>query len=107
MFEVGDVVFVTGRFHNRLDVVERVTKTQVILKNSTIKYRMDTGYKVGADGWNCSSIRKATPEAVEEYKEDLRIKKIINTLSNTNWNKVSNDKLDKISRILVDLDTDS
>ena len=106
MFEVGDVVFVVSMFNKRLDVVERVTKTQVILRNSNTKYKSCTGYQVGGDIYG-SRIQKATPEEIEDYKEELRIKKITNTLSNTNWNEVSSDKLDKISRILVGLDNDS
>ena len=47
----GDRVRITDSFTNKMDTVERVTKTQVILRDGS-KFRRSDGGKVGATRWD-------------------------------------------------------
>ena len=48
--QVGDKVIVAGRTVEKVLVVERVTKTQLILSPTSSRFRRDNGWQVGGGG---------------------------------------------------------
>lgn len=70
----GDRVLVGvgyGKF--RVDYVERLTKTQIVLKNSVNKFRRKDGHRVGDTGWARAYLAEPTPDKVNAIRrENLR-----------------------------------
>lgn len=95
----GDKVICYNSFGNFIDVVEKVTKTQIHTKYG--KYRRKDGYSVGACSFNVSYISELTPEKEDEIKEKCRIDKMRSFVRNFNFDKLSLDKLEKIYNILI------
>ena len=51
--EVGDQVIVRrSHNHDTISTIERLTKTQIILKNSGRKYKRKTGSLIGGSSWS-------------------------------------------------------
>ena len=97
--KVGDKVISHNSFGEFIEVVEKVTKTQIHTKFG--KYRRKDGYRVGACGFNYSHISELTPEKEAEMEEKCRIDKMRSFVANSNFDKLSLDKLEKIYNILI------
>jgi len=61
--KVGDTVIIEHRSSAAVDTIARLTKTQFVL-SSNYKFNRTTGYEVGGDTWNTTSISEATFERV-------------------------------------------
>lgn len=95
--KVGDKVFAGSRFSSRLLEIERLTKTQIILKGGHGKYRKFDGYQVGSGSvWNMSSLRQATPELIAEFKRAA----IIDRLDSFKWKSLDTSLLETICGLL-------
>lgn len=57
---VGDKLLSYGRWEDRLEIVTKVTKTQIITNVS--RYRRDTGRLIGAGAWNGRWVRIPTQD---------------------------------------------
>lgn len=97
--KVGDRVISHNSFGEFIEVVEKVTKTQIHTKYG--KYRRKDGYRVGACSFNVSYISELTPEKEAEMKEKCRIDEMRPFVRNSNFDKLSLDKLEKIYNILI------
>lgn len=96
--KVGDKVIFHNSSGDFIEVVEKVTKTQIHTKFG--KYRKSDGYKVGAVKWDLSCISKLTPEKEMEIKEKCRMNKIKTFVLKYNFRSLSFDKLERVYNIL-------
>ena len=100
--KVGDPVIYSsgyGRNHN-VGYVERFTKTQIVIKDHHIKYRLNTGLSIGTSTWGGSSISEATPEKIEAIKEKKKRYTLINEISNTQWERLDTDLLEQVQELI-------
>lgn len=85
--KAGDKVIVSSiRNQPIVDVVERVTKTHIILRESMTKYSRNSGYVVGGDSWSFSFLSEWTEEKELAIKESLEKNRLIAKLKHTDWN---------------------
>jgi hypothetical protein len=77
--KVGDKVYVSGRGRNdgTVAIINRETKTQWITGDGDreMRWRKDNGRLVGADVWNIQYIYELTPELIDQYRSELRVRK--------------------------------
>ena len=73
--EVGCKVLSYGRFGDKLEIVTKATKTQII--TNVGKYKRDTGRLIGTDAWSGRWIRIPTQEDFAR----LRLNSLRNTLN--------------------------
>lgn len=71
--KVGDDVLVTGISYRRIAKVNKVTKTLIIVGNT--RFRRESGWQYGGDGWNLRSISVPTKKVIAEIKEENHRKK--------------------------------
>ena len=72
--EVGDKVLSYGRWGDKLEIVTKTTKKQIITNAGN--YKRDTGRLIGADAWSGRWIRIPTQEDFAR----LRLNSLRNTL---------------------------
>lgn len=90
----GEEVALVGRFKDsEICVVDRVTKTQVIV--GFRRFRVCDGFMVGGD-WMSFRIKKPKTEIVSE----IRRKKLIKEISAKNLEKLTSDQLERIKSII-------
>lgn len=93
----GDAVVVTGMFiADRLDTVERLTPTHIVLAGSDIHFRRRDGYEVGGDSYRSKHLRQATPTRVAS----IRRAQAVHRLSNIMWSKLPDSTLAEVLRLL-------
>ncbi|MCK5432170.1 MAG: hypothetical protein KAJ03_05465 [Gammaproteobacteria bacterium] len=101
----SDSVIVVGNGNQLDDIlqVERLTKTQVVLINTSSRFSRSDGRLIGASVWNTQSLKMATPQRIEKIKIANRRCELIYFVSNTAWNEVSSEKLEEIVKTVKDL----
>ena len=67
--DVGSEVAVSGSWHSSIDHIDRVTKSQLILKNGQ-RFKRVNGYLVGGSAWSSLSINPVTDEIREKLERD-------------------------------------
>lgn len=98
--KIGDKVFIYNRFNKSLDEVERITKTQIVLKRSQSKFRIINGSSVGGDSWSTTHIEYADDEAVQKFRKELYKKTLIKKIQQEDLKDKSVEDLEKICEIL-------
>ena len=98
----GDTVIVCGRSNRQITTIERITKTQIILKRCAEKYNRKSGYLVGRGPWDCSNLIEATNELLIEIRANIKRRKMEDVLGNIKWKDVDIKKIEKILAILED-----
>ena len=94
----SDSVIVVGNGNQLDDIlqVDRLTKTQVVLINTSSRFSRSDGRLIGASVWNTQSLKMATPQRIEKIKIANRRSKFIYFLRNIKWSDVSSEKLEEI-----------
>lgn len=91
--EAGDYVKLSlGTISEWKEIIERVTKTQIILKGG--RYRKNSGYKVGAGIWDKSKIIPYTDEHEKTRLDRLKLykkKNLIEELGSLNAEYLSDE----------------
>lgn len=98
--EVGDRVIVSGGgavYSEHLARVERLTKTQVIIKEGRTRYRRDNGRGIGQNGWVRSNLEEATDDKVNSIIDERKRLVLVNELSKVNWGDIPTHSLEIIS----------
>ena len=100
---VGDKVFVSFTRPARYVIasVIRLTKTQIVTDAG--KYRKVTGYEVGSDEWNLSTLHVATEENVIQWGMYIDKKRNINLVRSINdllTNDISTELLKSIKEMI-------
>ena len=100
----SDSVIVVGNGNQLDDIlqVERLTKTQVVLINTSSRFSRSDGRLIGASVWNTQSLKMATPQRIEKIKIANRRSKFIYFLRNIKWSDVSSEKLEIIIKTIKD-----
>ena len=94
----GDSVIVRGSIgvmRSTIATVERVTKTQLIL-DSGLRFRRDGGRRIGGSKWDTLILIKATDDRIAKIKHDTEHRNFVYKFENTDWRKMSLDKLRKV-----------
>lgn len=88
--QVGDKVIVCGnRLHRKVvRRVEKLTKTQIVLSGTSTRYRRESGYQVGGDIWDKTSIARHTDEQEQAINEANEIASISSKLGRVVWHKL-------------------
>jgi bifunctional DNA-binding transcriptional regulator/antitoxin component of YhaV-PrlF toxin-antitoxin module len=79
----GDQVIVTSSGYAQgdyIDIVERITKTQIILKKYMNKFRRESGLLIKGDIWNRKRLEQATCEKIKTIKDRERKRYLINEI---------------------------
>ena len=79
---VGDKVILRNRSGRKICVVERLTKTQIVLKDGMGKYRKSDGYLVGRGDWDFSDIIPATEELIDGILQSDEIRQKRHKINN-------------------------
>lgn len=76
--KAGDTVILeSGGYYGGASVekVERLTKTQIVLKSGG-KFRRDSGNMVGGDAWSRSQIREPTEDGLNAIRKAVLVRKL-------------------------------
>lgn len=102
--KVGDHVILsywgTWTHLRSIHPVASVTKTRIRITGvgaGVSEYRRDAGNKVGDSGYSGSRICPATPELLVEVRAERRRTKLIRTLRDTDWSKVTPATLEAVA----------
>ena len=100
--EVGDKVILRGRTLSQSLVtsVERLTKTQIILKHTSTKYNRNNGDEVGGNSWSSYSIQEYDVGLSNKITYDRELIKLRKILRDHIWGKETKEDLEKILYIL-------
>lgn len=91
----GDQVCIVSRFRdNEIRVIDRVTKTQIVIGQN--KYRISDGYIVGGGSFNVTRIKKLNADLIYE----IRRKRFIKEISNRSLEDLTLDQLERINSII-------
>jgi hypothetical protein len=96
----GDEVIVYGGAYgsgDRVDKVQRVTKTLIIVRAS--RFNRDRGRSIGS-GYSWRYLKKATPEAVRQIKHDAHRSSLIYKLGDVTWRDMPFDVLVGVDALL-------
>lgn len=96
--QVGDIVLVSGTWHRRLSTIQRVTKTQIIVDN--IRFNRLSGWQCGRDRWNTSKLYVPSEKEIAEIKEEETHKKLVHSIQDCDFKKLSTDKLKQVYNII-------
>lgn len=100
--KVGDTVIIQGT-HDSIAQVIKVTPTQFATKR--FRFQKATGRQVGGDTWYAVYARLPENDAeVQEIRQSVEQRKLINTLRRLDWSQLSLDHLQRIAMIIVDTD---
>lgn len=94
----GDEVLVTGMSHRHIAMVDKVTKTQIIVNNA--RFRRDSGWQCGSDRWNIRRISVPTEKEISDVKEESFRKKLIYAISSFDFKRLSTDELKQVYNIV-------
>jgi hypothetical protein len=91
----GDRVIVEARWQNAIMTVDRLTKTQIILKNR-LRFRKSDGGLVGGDSYNNSSIHSPSKQRVG----DIMHSRACEEIGKVKWKMLSLETLDKVLELV-------
>lgn len=99
--KVGDPVVVSNRNNTWVDVVDRLTKTQVITKRNRYKFKKSNSKLVGGAGWDVLGIEEATEKRILEIVEQEKRRELLYQIEdNTIFTELSTEKLEHIVMII-------
>lgn len=101
--KVGDKVIFNLNQNLSIEVVERLTKTRVIVNGSS--FNRKNGERIGANTWTRTLIRIEPYDENLAKKIELNIKRkaLINQIRQTEFNKLPLSKLQKIHDFLKEV----
>ena len=91
----GDFVIVGGgggMHRDSVEQVDRLTKTQIILK-SGLRFRRDDGHQIGGSTWSTIYLMEATEELLAKLRHDKEHRTLVHKLSNVKWHQMTLDEL--------------
>ena len=95
----GDTVIVKSRYNDRVGIVDRVTKTMIII-NSGERFRRNDGERVGANVWNLSNITQADADKVKAIASRKKKEKLINSIKSFDISKLDLYTLEKLLAVI-------
>ena len=94
----GDDVLVVGRSCRRIDKIDKVTKTQIVVNNA--RFRRDSGWQCGGDSWSSKSISVPTEKEISDIKEENLRDTLIYAISSLDFKRLSTDELKQVYNIV-------
>lgn len=91
--KVGDKLYISCRGDSRIDIVTRVTKTQVIA--GKIRFRKKDGWTM-ASSWNMEFARPATEQDEINIQERKKRMELIYACKHINYERFSSPQLESI-----------
>jgi hypothetical protein len=88
----GDRVIISGRWQEALATVDRVTKTQILVKSGSMRFRKKDGGLVGADSYNNACIYSPTERRVH----DIMHRKACEQIGKVQWKTLTLETLHKV-----------
>jgi len=101
----GDKAIISMREQDIIDIVDRLTATQVIMKNSKRRFRLSDGGLVGGTIWNSARLEEPMPERVYEITQKRLHALLVQKIGKADLSNVSVDKLKDILDIVVTANT--
>lgn len=96
--KVGDKVIIHGPYQSKsVGVVERLTKTQIILAGGS-KFKLDDGYNTPRQQWHNSLLR---PFNQKDYDEII-LKNVRENLGRVNWSDYDKETVFKVWNLIVE-----
>lgn len=96
--KVGDFVIVSDRLGERLQRVEKITKTMIITKNQ--RFNIKTGRLCNGNIWSFTLIRIPSADEIETIIYKYKVSKIKSLISSRLFDCSDLEKLEKIKSIL-------
>lgn len=100
--KVGDMVIVSGGSMRlcTVDIVERLTKTQVIVKGMSQKYSRKNGGAIGGYSYYSTYLNQANDAAISKIKLTQKRRELTDIITDTSFKKVKTEALVKICELL-------
>lgn len=96
----GELVLVTDRIYGeRLSTIEKLTKTQIVIKSGERFYK-DSGSLVGGGSWSTTRISEPSLEDKKRISRQMQVRKIKNAFSNTDFSEWTISELNELEKIL-------
>jgi hypothetical protein len=95
----GDEVIVIFQQKKRVGVVERLTKTQVILTDKT-KYGISDKMEIGNSDWYSGRIEEMTDLIVNEIDEAKQKAALVERIAKRSMNSLTLTQLEKIVKVI-------
>ena len=93
------VIVASPHWARKIDTVERLTKTQFVLK-SGLRFNRVTGFVIGGSMWSASYLQEATIKNIEEIEYNIAHKRLVRYLSEFNWAAMELTELRKVRDLL-------
>lgn len=94
----GDKVIFSNSWSASVEIVTKVTKTQIHTKYS--KYRKSDGRRIGAGSWDSDKILPYSEALANRINRNEIQMKMVNELKNYPYHNLSYEKLEKIYNLL-------
>ena len=104
--QVGDKVIVSGGGAMSTDYIAevgRLTKTQIILTESSTKYRRESGRQLGGSCWSTRWLRETNEDKLTKIKDDEETRQAIYYLDDFKWRKLSLESLRAVLKVVKNL----
>lgn len=98
--KAGDYVFVQNHNTKRLTTIERLTKTQFVVADTSTRFKRTTGREIGGSSWFSCYLAEATEENIAAFKAQNQRNKLIRMVAETDWRKLSTEQLNEILNIV-------
>lgn len=98
----GDKVVVYKRWGDSINVIEKVTKTQIVVNGT--KYRRESGSQIGGSVWYSSRIGICTKEEENRIRSQISVNRMKRFIKEYDIDSLSYKKLEKIYNILKNKD---
>ena len=102
--KAGDKVIVSDRYASCVRVVQRLTKTLIIVDEgdgrNAGRYNRNSGWLTGFDIWNSASLKEATQEKISKVNEENKRLNQLRKIKSFRYPILNNDQLDRIVNIL-------
>lgn len=95
---VGDKVIFSNNWRDSVEIVTKVTETQIHTKYS--RYRKSDGRRIGAGSFDINRILPYSEELVNRINRNEKQRKMVNELKNYPYHNLSYEKLEKIYNFL-------
>lgn len=92
--KVGDKLYVSNRFFEDIEIIERITQTLVITKFH--RFVKDTGLLYGCNSWNIMYARPASEEDELYIQEKKRRTELIHACKHINYEGFTTPQLESI-----------
>lgn len=110
--KVGDKVIVHsgGPLRNDcIDIVERLTKTQIILSKTSSRFRREDGDVVGEHSmWNTTYLKEAKQDDIDNIITNNKLRKLNRDISSfTNIKDLPIESLEKVWKVMCEVINDN